>query len=80
MKLLLIISILVLLLSSCDKDKSTTGSEVEMYLLQSFQLEAGKCKVDPTSAVLEHPPWLLIMIYWHIRVLHLLINSQMKRF
>jgi hypothetical protein len=56
MKLLLKISILIIILNSCHKEKHATGSEVEMYLLQAYQLETGKCKVDPSSAVLEEVP------------------------
>ncbi|SFQ05118.1 hypothetical protein [Hymenobacter arizonensis] len=38
---------------SCKKDNSNSGETVEVYLLKSYQLTAGKCEIDASSAVLE---------------------------
>lgn len=43
-------------LFACKKGRVQEGSEVELYLLQSFQQVSGKCQVNPSSAVLQSVP------------------------
>jgi hypothetical protein len=50
------ISILIIALSlaACKKDKPTDIKQVEIYLLESYQLVPGKCQVDVSSASLKN--------------------------
>jgi hypothetical protein len=38
---------------ACSKDNTSPGEKLEIYLLKSYQLVAGKCQVDGISAVLQ---------------------------
>ena len=50
------VSILVIALSlaACKKDKATDIKQIEIYLLESYQLVHGKCQVDVLSASLKN--------------------------
>ena len=38
---------------SCTKDDVKSGDTIEIYLLKSSQLVAGKCQIDPLTSVLQ---------------------------
>ena len=57
MKRLFFIPLVFFLALACKKDKAV--KPVEIYLLKSFQLVAGKCQVDGASVVLEDSPLVL---------------------
>ncbi|WP_153800280.1 hypothetical protein [Foetidibacter luteolus] len=42
--------------SSCSKDG--VGTQVEIYLLKSFELVPGKCQVNTSTTVLEDQPFI----------------------
>ncbi|WP_426061635.1 hypothetical protein [Hymenobacter sp. B1770] len=53
MKKLFLILALTATCVSCKKDDTNAGETVEIYLLKSYQLTAGKCEVNSSAAVLE---------------------------
>jgi hypothetical protein len=57
MKKLIFIIFISLALTSCKKNTAERG-DVELYLLETFQLVPGKCKVDAGSATLKDTPLL----------------------
>jgi hypothetical protein len=46
--------IITLSLAACKKDKTTAIKQVEIYLLESYQLVPGKCQVDVSSSSLKN--------------------------
>lgn len=56
MKHFYIILVIALTLFACKKDRASAGKDVEIYLLKSFQLVAGKCQVDASTVVLQDQP------------------------
>ena len=53
-----IVSIVVVIAAclSCNKQNITAGEPVEIYLLKTVQLVAGKCQIDPSSSAIEDAP------------------------
>ncbi len=58
MRPLLFLLAIVTLACSCRKDNVKAGKTVEFYLFDSYQLETGKCQVDPSASVLEVTPFV----------------------
>lgn len=58
MQKLLPVLILFISLAGCKKDKRDGAKEIEFYTLKSYQLVAGKCQVDASTAVTEDQPFV----------------------
>lgn len=56
MRYFLVFFALLLLNSSCNKDKVKAGDKVELYLLKTFQPVSGKCEVDSSQSTLQDTP------------------------
>lgn len=54
MRLFVFVFILAVIHLSCKKDNGQPGEKLEIYLLKSYQLVAGKCQVAPNSAVMQN--------------------------
>jgi hypothetical protein len=54
MRRFIVTLIIALSLAACKKDKPTDIKQVEIYLLESYQLVPGKCQVDVSSASLKN--------------------------
>lgn len=54
MRRFVLIFIIAISLAACKKDKATAIKQVEIYLLESYQLVPGKCQVDVSSARLKN--------------------------
>lgn len=50
------LALLLLPLFTCNKDKIDAGSKVEIYLLESYELVAGKCQVNASTITLKNEP------------------------
>ena len=53
MRLLLLILTITTICFSCKKDHIGAGEAVEIYLLETYQLIAGKCQVNPSAYSLQ---------------------------
>jgi hypothetical protein len=56
MRSLLLLSLVIFVCFSCNKEKTGNGEPVEIYLLKTSQPITGKCQTDPATAVLEDNP------------------------
>ena len=46
------------LMAACNKGSADNKKEIEFYLLESYQLVAGKCQVNPSTAILQNVPFV----------------------
>jgi hypothetical protein len=49
----LLLTIITLLIFSCKKENAAPGKTVEIYLLKSFQLVNGQCRINQSTAILQ---------------------------
>jgi hypothetical protein len=49
----LIVIITALLIFSCKKENAAPGKTVEIYLLKSFEIINGQCRVNPSTAIVQ---------------------------
>ena len=53
MRPLLFILVLTACCLSCKKDNIKAGETVEIYLLKTYQTQAGKCQIDASASILQ---------------------------